>query len=161
MKKIVLIIVMTVGFTLAHCQSLDLTVVATAGDYFQGTNTSLSWTLGEPVIETFSNSGNILTQGFQQSKYIINNIYENPANDFIINIYPNPANDIINIDFTAKTTSLYAEVYDLLGKQVIRKELVELHEYLDMTNLVASEYLLTISSKEGKIIKTYKILKVE
>ncbi len=152
---------MTVGFTLAHCQSLDLTVVATAGDYFQGTNTSLSWTLGEPVIETFSNSGNILTQGFQQSKYIINNIYENPVNDFIINIYPNPANDIINIDFSAKTTSLYAEVYDLLGKQVIRKELVELHEYLDMTNLVASEYILIISNKEGKILKTSKILKVD
>jgi hypothetical protein len=161
MKKIVLIIIMTLGFILAYGQSLDLTVIATAGEYFQGTNATLSWTLGEPMIETFSSSSNILTQGFQQSKYIINNIYENPANDFIINIYPNPANDIINIDFTAKTTSLYAEVYDLLGKQVIRKELVELHEYLDMTNLVASEYLLTISSKEGKIIKTYKILKVE
>lgn len=41
-------------------------VVATAGGYYEGENLSLSWTVGEPIIETFAGSDLILTQGFQQ-----------------------------------------------------------------------------------------------
>nr|NQU92395.1 hypothetical protein [Bacteroidota bacterium] len=41
-------------------------VIASAGGFYEGENISLSWTLGEPVIETFEGNGIILTQGFQQ-----------------------------------------------------------------------------------------------
>jgi hypothetical protein len=49
---------------------VNLEVISSAGDYFapEGSNITLSWTLGEPVIETFAPTGGsvILTQGFQQ-----------------------------------------------------------------------------------------------
>jgi hypothetical protein len=38
-------------------------VITTAGDYFEGDNLSLSWTVGEPVIETFASGNLILMQG--------------------------------------------------------------------------------------------------
>ena len=41
-------------------------VIATSGGYYQNENISLSWTVGEPVIETFTAGDVILTQGFQQ-----------------------------------------------------------------------------------------------
>ncbi|HRS70035.1 MAG TPA: T9SS type A sorting domain-containing protein, partial [Bacteroidales bacterium] len=116
---------------------------------------------GEPVIETYSNGNAILTQGFQQSNYIINSINNLTADAFQINIYPNPSTDFINIDFSQKPTCLYIEMFDLLGKQILKKELVNLNEYIDLTNLAASEYFLKITTKEGKIIKTCKIIKVE
>ena len=47
-------------------QSVSPEVVASAGNYFEGTGVSLSWTLGELATETFSNGSIILTQGFQQ-----------------------------------------------------------------------------------------------
>jgi hypothetical protein len=47
-------------------QSLSPTVIASSGGYFEGTNASLSWTLGELATETLDNGSNILTQGFQQ-----------------------------------------------------------------------------------------------
>ena len=47
-------------------QSVSPEVVASAGDYFEGTNASISWTLGEIATETYSNGTIILTQGFQQ-----------------------------------------------------------------------------------------------
>lgn len=47
-------------------QSLAPWVVSTAGGSGDGTDFKLSWTLGEPAIETFSNSQFILTEGFQQ-----------------------------------------------------------------------------------------------
>ena len=41
-------------------------VTATSGNYDTNSRVKVSWTLGEAVIETFSNANNTLTQGFQQ-----------------------------------------------------------------------------------------------
>ncbi|MCD4697881.1 MAG: hypothetical protein K8S16_16775 [Bacteroidales bacterium] len=47
-------------------QSVSPEVVSSAGDYFEGANASLSWTLGEIATETYTSGNIILTQGFQQ-----------------------------------------------------------------------------------------------
>lgn len=41
-------------------------VVSAAGGYYEGESLSMSWTVGEPVIETFAMGEVTLTQGFQQ-----------------------------------------------------------------------------------------------
>ncbi|HNS18056.1 MAG TPA: T9SS type A sorting domain-containing protein [Bacteroidales bacterium] len=46
-------------------------VISSGGNYSEAGGISVSWTLGEPVIATFSNDGLILTQGFQQPTMII------------------------------------------------------------------------------------------
>jgi hypothetical protein len=51
--------------------SIDREVVATSGDYFEGPNTSISWTLGEIATETYSSGNYLLTQGFQQAFGIV------------------------------------------------------------------------------------------
>lgn len=66
MKKL-LILFTLIGLTvLIYGQSLNPEVISTSGDYFENSNASLSWTLGETVTETFENSNFFLTQGFQQ-----------------------------------------------------------------------------------------------
>ncbi len=62
------ILLSTIALTFLACifQANAQQVVASSGGYFESENLSLSWTLGEPVIETFSNGDLILTQGFQQ-----------------------------------------------------------------------------------------------
>lgn len=47
-------------------QSLTPQVISSAGDFYQGSNVSLSWTLGEIATETYDNGNIVLTQGFQQ-----------------------------------------------------------------------------------------------
>lgn len=54
------------GLLTGLSQSIERSVVASAGDYFQAAGISLSWTLGEIATETYSNGNTILTQGFQQ-----------------------------------------------------------------------------------------------
>ena len=66
MKKISTLLVGLVISLTITAQSVSPEVVASAGDYFEGINASLSWTLGEIATETYSNGGIILTQGFQQ-----------------------------------------------------------------------------------------------
>lgn len=66
MKIQILLIVLIVGTIICTAQSIERDVIASSGDYFEGDNISLSWTLGEISTETYSNGSNILTQGFQQ-----------------------------------------------------------------------------------------------
>nr|NQU93634.1 hypothetical protein [Bacteroidota bacterium] len=74
-------------------QSSAQQVISTAGGYFEGENISLSWTLGEPVIETFEGNGIILTQGFQQPyNFYLTQILNIPAGWSGISGYINPLN---------------------------------------------------------------------
>lgn len=59
---------------ISHAQSIERDVVSTSGDYFEGTNASLSWTLGEISTETYSAAGVTLTQGFHQPSIFIHGI---------------------------------------------------------------------------------------
>ena len=43
-------------------------VVSAGGGDFTNSSLSVSWTIGEPITETYSVGSNILTQGFHQSK---------------------------------------------------------------------------------------------
>ena len=66
MKKIIALSIMAVMMYSLYSQTLSPQVIASSGGYFEGTNASLSWTLGEPVTQTFASGNIILTQGFQQ-----------------------------------------------------------------------------------------------
>jgi len=66
MKKGTIVLCLVTFVLLTQAQSVSPEVVATAGDYYEGTNVSLSWTLGELATETYTNGNVILTQGFQQ-----------------------------------------------------------------------------------------------
>jgi hypothetical protein len=50
----------------ASAQSLSPTVVPASGGYQSNGSTSLSWSLGETIISSSQNAGNILSQGMQQ-----------------------------------------------------------------------------------------------
>lgn len=66
MKILTMLLVFVLLSSLLKAQSVSPQAVASSGDYYQGTNASLSWTLGEIATETYSNGTTILTQGFQQ-----------------------------------------------------------------------------------------------
>ncbi len=53
----------------ATAQSISPSVLASNGDYFIGSNGSLSWTLGETATEFLSTGTSQLSQGYQQSSF--------------------------------------------------------------------------------------------
>lgn len=71
MKLIISIILFIIFTSLCHAQSIDREVISSSGDYFEGTNGSISWTLGEIATETLTDGNIILTQGFQQPYGIV------------------------------------------------------------------------------------------
>jgi len=98
MKKILLIIVIAFSYTIGYSQNLKPDVISSAGGFYANNNNSLSWTIGECIPETFFNSGNKLTQGFQQGIFDIKTKIDNTENRIKINLFPNPATDFVNLE---------------------------------------------------------------
>ena len=69
--------------------------------------------------------------------------------------YPNPVNDILNISYSSEITSV--NVINLLGQQVISRNVGSTSTEIDMTNLSAGAYIVNVSI--GNVIKTIKVIK--
>ena len=94
MKPYLLILLIALCATFLQAQE----VVTTAGSYGETSSGSLSWTVGEPVIETITDGTNTLTQGFQQSKLTVTAINDLKFPGIELSVYPNPTNSFLFIE---------------------------------------------------------------
>ncbi|OYT12300.1 MAG: hypothetical protein B6I19_10015 [Bacteroidetes bacterium 4572_114] len=92
MKKLITFLAL-ITFTVFTLSTNAQQVIASAGGYYEGDNISISWTLGETVIETFEGADIILTQGFQQPySFYLSQILNIPAGWSGISGYIDPLN---------------------------------------------------------------------
>ena len=163
MKKLIAfyILIATIGLS-AKSQSVNPYVIASAGNYYVGANAQLSWTLGEVVTSTFSFSGAIITQGFQQNTYTVVAINESSENLFNIKLFPNPTNGYFKIQWeNIENTDILINVTNNQGIIIIKKTInsSENQAEIDLINYPISTYIITISTTNGNCIKHFKIIK--
>jgi hypothetical protein len=78
-------------------QSNAQQVIATGGGWYQTENITMSFTIGEPVIETFSGGDVILTQGFQQPySFYLQQILNIPAGWSGVSTWLDPLNKSVD-----------------------------------------------------------------
>lgn len=140
MKSLYLVTLFVLTAIFSNAQSANPFVIGTAGDYFSNSTVSVSWTIGEVIGETYSNSNNSVTQGFHQPNY---SIYTS-INEFnsVKNIaaYPNPVTNNLTISFHDEQGSFIIIVNDILGKK-ISSESVEVNGFsLHTHNLAFGDY---------------------
>jgi hypothetical protein len=68
-------------------------------------------------------------------------------NGFEFSIYPNPVNDVVR--FTYGRSIISAKAYDIMGKEVIRKN--NPNNSINTSSLVSGLYLLKLESEDGQI----------
>ena len=145
---------------LANSQSIERDVIATAGDHFVAPTFSLSWTLGEPVTETISNDGIMLTQGFHQGEFKLTAIREPLAEQFDITVFPNPTPDILNIRFNSEMNEIITvQLYSMTGEKILFQRTQDKNIQLNLANLSNASYLLSLRKNDGALITTYVINK--
>lgn len=153
-KPIIFLILLCIS-TLTRGQE----AVVSGGNYHSNNSGSVSWGLGEAVIQTFATMDNIITQGFQQTKLTITSVEEIPGLDFAITAYPNPAHDFVNLKVdTDDLKDLLYEMFDQNGRMLKRGVIDNNPMSVQVSSMPIGVYFLRVIYN-GKMLKTFKIVK--
>jgi len=147
MKKLLLILLCLpmIGFG----QILSPSAIGSAGASFSNSTFSTDLTVGEVMIETFSNIS-IITQGFHQGIEDINSDVVNL--DINTKVYPNPTTNFLIIELEQNVNAELL-VYDINGKIVIKDKLNnEQQKQLDFSFLSQGNYLLHINIADNQSV---------
>ncbi len=156
MKPVFVLTVLLFAATATYAQQ----VIAGSGNSGSTAGYTVDWTLGEPVIETISGSGNILTQGMHQIKLLVTAIGEMELPGLEVKVYPNPTGRFLKIEIiqTGKEQFFY-EISYITGRKSVLKEMQANTEEIDMGSYVSGIYFLNVLSQNHKIVKGFKIIK--
>ncbi|MDC7240182.1 MAG: T9SS type A sorting domain-containing protein [Spirochaetales bacterium] len=150
MKRIYILILLVIPiYSLG--QSIDRQVVSTAGGTFESSSISISWTLGELAIGTFSVGDIMLTQGFHQGSLEVNSIEDIELN-FKLKAYPNPVTDFLVIE--TDRLGVFFQIVDSNGKVLLNGNIENETQEIDFTNFTSGFYFLWIEGNQ-----THKIIK--
>ena len=157
MRKIIILIALT-SFVCFGSNIIAQQAVVTGGNFHQNSQGSISWGLGETVIETFKQDNIIVTQGFQQSKLTITSI-DNPDSEFNIIAFPNPANDFVYLRIeSSELEGVHYAVYDINGRMLTKQNFSSDLEKISFVDLKSGLYFIKVIHKE-KELKNFKIIK--
>lgn len=157
-------------------QEIEKDVVSSGGNHYKGDGVSLSWTLGEVMIESYKTSKGSVYQGFHQAGKNIRikrqkvrparswrNYTSAVVDSTTAKVYPNPASEYINIDLS----SGWGEggtlvIVDMFGRKILVQNMNDLLTIqLDISALKNGLYILQIKSKNSLTIKSFKIFKIK
>ncbi len=166
MKCKITLSLVTFGFIFVKAQTVTPTVISSQGNYDSQPQGNNSWTIGEPISETFTSANNAATNGFQQPESLNLVTYIKGNNKGLsVLAYPNPVINELKVDFNGIDNGDYSLVLnDALGK-VIYQTTVSVNSSsnkvvsLNFLNLAGGQYLLSFSNQDQSILKTFKIVK--
>lgn len=138
---------------LGKSQIIAPEVISPGGDFFTATTFTNSYTVGEiSIIETYTGSNFILTQGFQQPDSIF--LTSNPisfASNLVFQLYPNPAGEQVNLFVkTDYSGEFEIQMLDILSQQMILRKIVCIKGVntfsFDISSLANGIYFMNIFS---------------
>ena len=160
-KRIILAVALAFSLAIAKGQTADLSLTTTAGETMVNETFQLDWSLGEIMTETYNEENQTLTQGFQQGRYEIISLVENPDFNVDVTVFPNPVTDkiIIKTDWNFRD-SYQIELLDINGKALFHHDLTDERETINFTEFSAGTYLLVLRNK-NQVFRTFKIIKTQ
>ena len=130
------------------------TAVATAG----GEAGTVSYTIGQPFVETAQSDAGSLAPGVQQAYTITTVGVGDVAATVELNAYPNPVADRLTLSVADTDKSLRYTLTDNNGRALATSEIADALTEIDMANLVPAVYFLRVD--DGNVmVRTFKIVK--
>jgi len=144
---------------LSNAQSTEQQVISTSGNHGSSASHQLSWTIGEPVIESVVATNYTLTQGFHQTNLVITDVTDNELPEVEMSVYPNPSMDVIylNVKTPIQQQTEYI-LYDETGRILRKTQIVDDISIIDLRVLASATYILVVRSN-STIIKSFKVVK--
>ncbi|WP_281310701.1 right-handed parallel beta-helix repeat-containing protein [Flavobacterium flavigenum] len=117
----------------------------------KGTNVGLSYSGSNPDLGYWESN---FATGKKINTNVAEEIIEDTNSGFTFNYYPNPVKNILTIELENEITKgALIELFDLSGKLILNKNVNEQTQILDLENLPAGAYVLTLTNSGNKISK--------
>jgi len=144
------------GLGALHAQEA---VLATGGEA-SGSGGTVSYSVGQVVYTTNTGANGSVASGVQQPYEItIITGIELPEINLELSAFPNPTTDFLNLKIgNYEHEKLSYQLYDMQGKLLEDKDIVESGTTIKMQSLPTSTYFLQVTDMQ-KIVKTFKIIK--
>ncbi len=147
-----------------YAQSIAPQSVNSGGSKMTQANGSLSFTVGELLILSQTDSqGNTLGSGFSSGATLTTlSIQETNTSVLDVKVFPNPTSELINIKINySRIDQILIIITDMQGKEVYSGK------YSGISNLIGintasydkANYILSIKTLNNQLLATYKIIK--
>lgn len=153
MKYIQLMVINICLASSLFAQSIEPSVIGSAGDFYSNSSAQLSFTFGEMITETVTSANNIITQGFQQPEATNVGIYESEFHQSDLVIYPNPTRNFITLDFKNSNYSGEYQIFDVTGKLLSQSTVYQNLTVINMASFTEGVYFLKIGQYTYRVIK--------
>jgi len=148
---------LTLLFSISALSSQE--VISTSGNHHESDDKSISWTLGETVIETFKADEIILTQGFHQPALTVVSVDEIDLPGYNITAFPNPTKSYVTLNVEAESyDNMSFQLYDFNGSLIEHNLLESQKTNVSFEGLKPGVYFIRII-EENKHLTTIKIIK--
>lgn len=145
-----------------NAQTLSRAGIFSFSESYSGETFYSNHSVGEVAVGSVSDGNVSLTQGFQQGFTYVTAL-ENIVNEYNFSVFPNPASEILNISWknNGVNASVTIQLTDMSGKTVLLKNtsVSAEREQIQLTDLPASSYFLTVSDRNNRLLGNYTIVK--
>ena len=140
-------------------QSLSPVVTASGGGYLEGERGSLSYTVGEAAIATYTGRTAVLTEGFQQTDLVINSL-PSSAVQLDVLIFPNPTSAAVTVTVPAAAGPVEMQLITAQGQNLSAyRTTSNMAIEISLDPYPAGVYYLRATDSAARAASTYKIVK--
>ncbi len=125
-------------------QQLTPTLIGSAGETLTNGEVTLTFSIGEPVTETFSGGGIMLTQGFLQGQSGKIGIDENQSKKDFFTLYPNPVSQKLFLRMIGKLQQGSYMIKNLQGKTLCKGTISGVVSTVSLEGYAPGLYLVTV-----------------
>ena len=160
MKKSYYILILFLFMLMPAGMFAQQELISSAGDAVSAGNNTVEWSVGECVVAPLSISSGSITQGFHQPEYVITTNEVSHELNFELSVFPVPATNYLRLKTKdVRLSSLKANLYDMNGKEILTHDFASQGDEINVTSLSAGQYILRITDKDGKFLKSFNVVK--
>ena len=162
MKKesiIPLIVLMLITLFVMQANAQLQNVTATSGGNFTGSVYAVSFTVGEPVINTLLQGNVMVTQGFHQPHLTVTALDEAKGVALNIKAWPNPTTHFVQLEISNELTRGSSfQLFSMSGSLIKENKLEGTITEISFQNMKSATYLLRVI-QNNQTLRTFKIIK--
>lgn len=139
-------------FHFLNAQQLSPEALSSGGDEYSLTSSSVCWTLGELMIETYSDGSSALTQGFHQTFLTVSADVSEVKLPYKLEIFPNPV--CYRLSLNSEKEDINYRLCDINGKLYSEGRTDSKTYQIDLSSYPSGIFILMIDQTQSfKIIK--------